>query len=711
MTQNLVIVESPTKSKTIEKFLGKNYVVRASMGHLRDLPKSTFGVDIEHEFEPKYINIRGKGELIKELKSIAKKSDRIYLATDPDREGEAISWHLATLLGVEPTDKCRIEFHEITNTAVKDALKHPRAIDLDKVDAQQARRIIDRIVGYKLSPLLWRKIRKGLSAGRVQSVAVKIIADREKEIAEFVPQEYWTLSAKLREQVHNGIKGEIFEAEAVKYKGKKLELHNAEEAHAAEEALQKAAYSVGEATKKERKRHPAPPFTTSSLQQEANKKLNFTSKKTMLVAQQLYEGVSLGKASVGLITYMRTDSVRFADVATDSIREYITATYGDSYCPKKPNVFSSKKNAQDAHEAIRPTSVLRTPESIAQYLSKDQLRLYTLIWTRAVASQMTDAVYDVTTLLIDAGDYQLRASGAVLKFAGFLQLSGKFADDEKEKRVPYIAAGTQLDLHKLLPAEQHFTEPPAHFTEATLVKELEDKGIGRPSTYAPTIQTILDRGYVGKEGKKIIITELGILVVDMLTKYFTDLIDIPFSAELENELDEIAEHKADKNQIIHKFYDPFAQLLAIADKEIKAVEMPVEVSDVQCEKCGRMMVVKQGRFGKFLACPGFPECRNTKPILKKIGIKCPECGGEVIERKTKSRRIFYGCENYPQCSFTSWDRPTEQKCDKCGKMMLEHIERTGRRRMYCIDPDCPNGKPSLYEKKTASKEAAEEKEK
>lgn len=700
MTQNLVIVESPTKSKTIEKFLGKNYVVRASMGHLRDLPKSTFGVDIEHNFEPKYINIRGKGELIKELKTLAKKSDRIYLATDPDREGEAISWHLATLLGVEPTDKCRIEFHEITNTAVKDALKNPRPIDLDKVDAQQARRIIDRIVGYQLSPLLWRKIRKGLSAGRVQSVAVKIIADREKEIADFVPQEYWTLSAKLREAAKAGKKGEIFEAEAVKYKGKKLELHNAEEAHAAEAALQNAAYSVGEATKKERKRHPAPPFTTSSLQQEANKKLNYTAKKTMMVAQQLYEGVSLGKAAVGLITYMRTDSVRFADVATDSIREYITSAYGDAYCPKKPNVFSSKKNAQDAHEAIRPTSVLRTPESVAQYLTKDQLRLYTLIWNRAVASQMADAVYDVTTLLIDAGDYQLRASGAVLKFAGFLELSGKSGDDEKEKRVPYIAAGTDLELHKLMPAEQHFTEPPAHFTEATLVKELEDKGIGRPSTYAPTIQTILDRGYVGKEGKKIIITELGILVVDMLTKYFTDLIDIPFSAELETELDEIAEHKADKNQIIHKFYDPFAQLLAIADKEIKAVEVPVEVSDVKCEKCGRMMVVKQGRFGKFLACPGFPECRNTKPILKKIGIKCPECGGEVIERKTKSRRTFYGCENYPKCSFTSWDRPTDQKCDKCGKMMMEHQERSGRKRLYCIDPNCPNGKPP-YGKKEA----------
>lgn len=687
MAKNLVIVESPTKSKTIEKFLGKNYTVRASMGHLRDLPKSTFGVDVEHDFEPKYINIRGKGDLIKELKTLAKKSDKIFLATDPDREGEAISWHLAYILGIDPEQKCRIEFHEITSNAVKDALKNPRPIDIDKVDAQQARRIIDRIVGYQLSPLLWRKIRKGLSAGRVQSVAVKIIADREKEIADFVPQEYWTVNAKLREHA----KAPIFEAEAVKCNGKKLEIHNAEEAHAVEEALAKADYIISEATKKERRRRPAPPFTTSSLQQEANKKLNFTAKKTMLVAQQLYEGVSLGKAAVGLITYMRTDSVRFADVACAEIRDYIKDALGSEYCPAKPNVFSSKKNAQDAHEAIRPTSVLRTPDEVAAFLTKDQLKLYTLIWQRAVASQMTDAVYDVTTLLVDADKYQLRASGAILKFAGFLKLSRQ-ADDEKEKTVPFIEAGTKVLLHKLMPAEQHFTEPPAHFTEATLVKELEDKGIGRPSTYAPTIQTILDRGYIAKEGKKLVITELGLLVVDMLTKYFTELINIPFSAELETELDEIAEHHADKNDIIRKFYEPFAKLLAVADKEIETVEMPVQVTDIPCEKCGRMMVVKQGRFGSFLACPGFPECRNTKPILKKIGIKCPECGGEVIERKTKTRKIFYGCENYPTCSFTSWDKPTEEKCPVCGKIMYEHAEKNGQKKLYCMNQECSNCK-------------------
>lgn len=693
MTKNLVIVESPTKSKTIEKFLGKNYTVRASMGHLRDLPKSTFGVDIENNFEPKYINIRGKGDLIKELKALAKKADKVFLATDPDREGEAISWHLAHILDIEPSKKCRIEFHEITSTAIKEALKQPRTIDMEKVDAQQARRIIDRIVGYKLSPLLWRKIRKGLSAGRVQSVAVKIIADREKEIADFIPQEYWTLNAKLRENS----KAPIFEAEAVKYKGKKLELTNEAEARAAEEALLKAKYIVSEASKKERKRRAAPPFTTSSLQQEANKKLNFTAKKTMMVAQQLYEGVSLGKSSVGLITYMRTDSVRFADSARDDIRNYIVDTYGKEFCPAKPNLYSSKKNAQDAHEAIRPTSVLRTPTDVAAYLTKDQLKLYTLIWNRAVASQMSDAVYDVTTLLIDAGDYQLRASGAILKFPGYLQLSGKSAEDEKEKQVPYLEVGTELLLHKLLPAEQHFTEPPAHFTEATLVKELEEKGIGRPSTYAPTIQTILDRGYVAKDGKKLITTELGLLVVDMLTKYFSGLISIPFSAEMENSLDEIAENHADRNEIISKFYEPFNKDLEIADKDIVAVELPVEVSDVPCDKCGRMMIVKDGRFGKFLACPGFPDCRNTKPILKKIGIKCPVCGGDIIERRTKTRRLFYGCENYSKdasgCSFLSWDKPTEEKCPKCGKMMLESIEKSGKKKLYCINQDCPNSKP------------------
>ena len=686
MAKNLVIVESPAKSKTIEKFLGRNYTVRASMGHLRDLPKSIFGVDVENGFQPKYINIRGKGELIKELKTAAKKADKVYIATDPDREGEAIGWHLAYILGLDPESSCRIEFHEITPGAVKEALKHQRKIDLDMVDAQQTRRIIDRIVGYQLSPLLWRKIRKGLSAGRVQTVAVKIICDREKEIANFVPLEYWTITARLREND----KAPVFDADVIKFNGKKLEINNAEEAAKAEAALKGAAYVVEKADKKERKRNPLPPYTTSSLQQDAVKKLNFSTKKTMLLAQQLYEGVNVGKGgAVGLITYMRTDSVRLSDVATAELRSFIGSTYGAEYVPAGVNVYSSKKNAQDAHEAIRPTSVERTPEAVAQYLTKDQLKLYTLIWKRTVACQMKAAVYDVTTLLIGAAGYQLRAGGAVLKFDGFLKLSDKKElASEKEKEVPYLPEQTPLKLHKLMPAEQHFTEPPPHFTEATLVKELEEKGIGRPSTYSPTIQTILDRGYIVKDGKKLVSTELGELIVNMLTTYFKDIINIPFTANLETELDEIAEHEANKETVLENFYEPFSHLLQKADKEIETVEAPVEVSDVKCEKCGRMMVYKQGRYGKFLACPGFPECRNTKPILKKIGVKCPDCGGDIIERKTKTRKVFYGCSNYPECKFTSWDKPTEQHCPKCGHILYEKTDRNGNKKLFCTNENC-----------------------
>lgn len=699
MAKNLVIVESPAKSKTIEKFLGRNYTVRASMGHLRDLPKSIFGVDVENGFQPKYINIRGKGELIKELKTAAKKADKVYIATDPDREGEAIGWHLAYILGLDPESSCRIEFHEITPGAVKEALKHPRKIDLDMVDAQQTRRIIDRIVGYQLSPLLWRKIRKGLSAGRVQTVAVKIICDREKEIANFVPQEYWTITARLREND----KAPVFDADVIKFNGKKLEINNAEEAAKTEAALKEAAYVVEKADKKERKRNPLPPYTTSSLQQDAVKKLNFSTKKTMLLAQQLYEGVNVGKGgAVGLITYMRTDSVRLSDVATAELRSFIGSTYGAEYVPAGVNVYSSKKNAQDAHEAIRPTSVERTPEAVAQYLTKDQLKLYTLIWKRTVACQMKAAVYDVTTLLIGVAGYQLRAGGAVLKFDGFLKLSDKKElAGEKEKEVPYLPEQTPLKLHKLMPAEQHFTEPPPHFTEATLVKELEEKGIGRPSTYSPTIQTILDRGYIVKDGKKLVSTELGELIVNMLTTYFKDIINIPFTANLETELDEIAEHEANKETVLENFYEPFSHLLQKADKEIETVEAPVEVSDVKCEKCGRMMVYKQGRYGKFLACPGFPECRNTKPILKKIGVKCPDCGGDIIERKTKTRKVFYGCSNYPECKFTSWDKPTEQHCPKCGHILYEKTDRNGNKKLFCTNENCEDA-VKIYKGKAAA---------
>lgn len=710
MAKTLVIVESPTKSKTIEKFLGKNYTVKASMGHLRDLPKSTLGVtflpDEEHanEFEPKYINIRGKGDLIKALKTEAKKADKVLLATDPDREGEAISWHLAFILGIDPTSACCIEFHEITAAAVKDAIKHPRCIDMDMVDAQQARRILDRIVGYQLSPLLWRKIRKGLSAGRVQSVAAKIVADRDREIEDFVPVEYWTLSAKLRE----GSKGQLFEAEAVKYKGKKLELHNEAEARAAEEALSKADYIVSDAVKKERKRHPVPPFTTSSMQQEANKKLNFSAKKTMMLAQQLYEGVSLGKTSVGLITYMRTDSVRLAEVAIAEIRDYIKQNIGSEFCPAKENHYSTKKNAQDAHEAIRPTSVMRTPAEMQKYLTNDQLKLYTLIWNRVVASQMTDAVYDVTTLTIDAADYQLRATGSVLKFPGFLQLHSKYDDKEKDSKVPYVEPGSKLLLYKLMPAEQHFTEPPAHFTEATLIKELEEKGIGRPSTFAPTIVTLLTRGYVVKEAKKLLVTELGIMTVDMLTEYFKGLINIGFTAQMEEKLDEVAEKKHTKDEVLSEFYGPFKKDLDHAGVAIPIVEIPLEVSDVPCDKCndGTMMVIREGRFGKFLACPNFPKCRNTKPILHPIGVKCPKCGADILERKSKTGKVFYGCEKYPECDYTTWDKPLNEKCPDCGAMMVEHVERNGSKRKFCSNPECSKARP-VYASKTAAAKTTE----
>lgn len=712
MAKTLVIVESPTKSKTIEKFLGKNYTVKASMGHLRDLPKSTLGVtflpDEEHanEFEPKYINIRGKGDLIKALKTEAKKADKVLLATDPDREGEAISWHLAFILGIDPTSACRIEFHEITAAAVKDAIKHPRCIDMDMVDAQQARRILDRIVGYQLSPLLWRKIRKGLSAGRVQSVATKIVADRDREIEDFVPVEYWTLSAKLRE----GSKGQLFEAEAVKYKGKKLELHNEAESRAAEEALSKADYIVSDAVKKERKRHPVPPFTTSSMQQEANKKLNFSAKKTMMLAQQLYEGVSLGKTSVGLITYMRTDSVRLAEVAIAEIRDYIKQNIGSEFCPAKENHYSTKKNAQDAHEAIRPTSVMRTPAEMQKYLTNDQLKLYTLIWNRVVASQMTDAVYDVTTLTIDAADYQLRATGSVLKFPGFLQLHSKYDDKEKDSKVPYVEPGSKLLLYKLMPAEQHFTEPPAHFTEATLIKELEEKGIGRPSTFAPTIVTLLTRGYVVKEAKKLLVTELGIMTVDMLTEYFKGLINIGFTAQMEEKLDEVAEKKHTKDEVLSEFYGPFKKDLDHAGVAIPIVEIPLEVSDVPCDKCndGTMMVIREGRFGKFLACPNFPKCRNTKPILHPIGVKCPKCGADILERKSKTGKVFYGCEKYPECDYTTWDKPLNEKCPDCGAMMVEHVERNGSKRKFCSNPECSKARP-VYASKTAAAKTTEAK--
>ena len=686
LKRTLLVVESPAKAKTIEKYLGRKYMVRASMGHLRDLPKSQFGIDVEHDFTPKYINIRGKGDLIKALKKDAKAADQIYLASDPDREGEAIAWHLAYILGIDPTSDCRIVFNEITKPAIQEAVKHPRSINMDQVDAQQARRMLDRIVGYKLSPLLWRKVRKGLSAGRVQSVAVKLICDREKEIQAFESVEYWTVGLKLRKA-----KSAMFPAELVQVDGAKTDLHTKQETESVVAELTQQPLQVAAVKKTERRRKPSAPFTTSSMQQDAARKLGFTSRRTMMYAQQLYEGIELGHGgAAGLITYMRTDSTRISELAQGEARDYIRESFGPSYMPEKPNVYAAGKKAQDAHEAIRPTSVARTPASIEKYLTKEQFKLYSLIWQRFVASQMSPAVYDTVSVDIAAGPrFLLRAKGSTLKFAGFTAVYAGADATKKEKDVvlPELAAGDALEIAKTLP-QQHFTEPPPRYNDASIVKTLEEKEIGRPSTYAPIIETIQARGYVQRVDKHFQPTELGFVVVDMLQQYFKDIVNVKFTADLEKELDEIAEGKVEKNVLLRDFYGPFETDVEKADEAIGHVELPVEVSDVQCELCGRMMVVKQGRYGKFLACPGFPECRNTKPLLKDTGVKCPKCGGSIVERRTRRGRMFYGCQNYPDCDYTTWDTPLKDTCPECGAFMLKHHFKNGRTLLYCSNDAC-----------------------
>ena len=708
MHKYLVIVESPAKVKTISKFLGANYKVMASQGHVRDLPKSQMGVDVEHDYEPKYITIRGKGEVLANLRKLVKKADKVYLATDPDREGEAISSHLYYALKLENKKTYRITFNEITKTAVKESLQHAREIDMDLVDAQQARRCLDRMIGYRISPLLWAKIKRGLSAGRVQSVALRIICDREKEIDAFIPEEYWTLNASFAVQ---GEKKPL----VAKYYGTgngKTTISNKEELDKIKESLKGADYRITEVKKGERTKKAPLPFTTSTLQQEASKVLNFSTQKTMRIAQQLYEGVDIkGSGTVGLITYLRTDSTRISEEADAAVREYIKEGFGEEYVAEgDAKKTSDKKIIQDAHEAIRPTSVMRTPSEMQEHLTNDQLKLYTLIWNRVVASQITDAVYDVTTLTIDAADYQLRATGSVLKFPGFLQLHSKYDDKEKDSKVPYVEPGSKLLLYKLMPAEQHFTEPPAHFTEATLIKELEEKGIGRPSTFAPTIVTLLTRGYVVKEAKKLLVTELGIMTVDMLTEYFKGLINIGFTAQMEEKLDEVAEKKHTKDEVLSEFYGPFKKDLDHAGVAIPIVEIPLEVSDVPCDKCndGTMMVIREGRFGKFLACPNFPKCRNTKPILHPIGVKCPKCGADILERKSKTGKVFYGCERYPECDYTTWDKPLNEECPECKSMMVEHVERNGSKRKFCSNPECSKARP-VYASKTAAAKTTEAK--
>ncbi|EHB67368.1 MULTISPECIES: type I DNA topoisomerase [Paenibacillus] len=676
MADSLVIVESPAKAKTIGKYLGSKYIVKASMGHVRDLPKSQIGVEVENDFNPKYITIRGKGSVLKELKDASKKVKKVYLAADPDREGEAIAWHLAHALELDESQSLRVVFNEITKTAVKDAFKTPRKINMDLVNAQQARRILDRLVGYKISPLLWKKVKKGLSAGRVQSVAVKIILDRENEISAFVPEEYWTITAKL------AVKGSSFEAKFTQLNGEKKELSSQEDVNEVLAAIKDASFTVGEVKERERQRHPSPPFTTSSLQQEAARKLGFRAAKTMSVAQQLYEGVELGKeGTVGLITYMRTDSTRISGTAQDEAKEYITEKYGEPFVPESPRQYSKKAaNAQDAHEAIRPTSVLRDPESVKPYMSRDQLRLYKLIWERFVASQMASAVLDTLSVDISAGTAVFRATGSKVRFPGFMKVYVEGNDDgttEEDKYLPELHTGDQLDKQDIEP-KQHFTQPPPRYTEARLVRTLEELGIGRPSTYAPTLETIQKRGYVAIEDKKFVPTELGELVIEQMEQFFPEILNVEFTANMEEDLDHVEEGSEDWVKVLSEFYKSFEKRLEVAEEEMKEIEIEDEVSDEICEKCGKPLVYKLGRFGKFLACSGFPDCRNTKPIVKDIGVTCPKCKeGHVVERRSKKGRIFFGCDRYPECDFVSWDKPSPKPCPNCSSLMVEKKSKQG----------------------------------
>jgi DNA topoisomerase-1 len=668
MAEVLVIVESPAKAKTIGKYLGKKYIVKASMGHIRDLPKSQIGVDIEDDFSPKYITIRGKGQVLKELRDARKKVKKVYLAADPDREGEAIAWHLAHTLEVDENSPCRVVFNEITQDAVKEAFKHPRKIDMDLVNAQQARRILDRLVGYKISPLLWKKVKKGLSAGRVQSVAVKIILDRENEIKAFVPEEYWSVTMHLKSGKAT------FQAKFYGYGKEKVELKSEAEVQSLLERIKGKSLIIREVKENERRRNPAAPFTTSSLQQEAARKLNFRAFKTMSVAQQLYEGVDLGKeGTVGLITYMRTDSTRISPVAQEEARQLITSNYGKEYIPSEPRQYSKKSGAQDAHEAIRPTSAMRKPSDMKPYLSRDQLRLYSLIWERFIASQMASAILDTMTVDIAAGDAMFRATGSKIRFPGFMKVYVEGNDDaqsDEDKFLPPLKEGEKLTKGKVEP-KQHFTQPPPRYSEARLVRTLEELGIGRPSTFAPTLETIQKRGYVMLEDKRFVPTELGTLVIQLMEEFFPEILNVEFTAHMEDDLDHVEEGEADWIKILKEFYGPFQQRLGVAEEEMKEVEIQDEVSDEICEKCGKPLVYKLGRFGKFLACSGFPDCRNTKPIVKEIGVQCPKDQGEIVERKSKKRRIFYGCNNYPECDWVSWDKPVTRPCPKCQSLLVE----------------------------------------
>lgn len=683
MAKILVIVESPAKAKTIEKFLGKShYTVKASVGHVRDLPKSKLGIDIENNFEPGYINIRGKGDLIKDLKKAAKKASKVYLATDPDREGEAISWHLEYILGIENDEACRIEFNEITKDAIKKAIKNPRKIDQNLVDAQQARRVIDRLLGYQISPVLWQKLRKGLSAGRVQSVTTKLICDREKEINAFEPVEYWTIDTKSESKT-----GESIDFKLSAIDGKKAEINNEEEVNKILEIIENKDLHVVKIESKRRKKSAPKPFTTSMLQQEGVNRLGFSTKKTMMVAQELYEGIDVkGEGTVGLISYIRTDSNRISEEAKGKAETYIKETLGNEYYKeeKKSSEKKSSKKVQDAHEAIRPTSVDRTPDSIKDSLSKDQYKLYNLIWRRFVASQMSDSEFELMNVECQIENITFKATGSKMIFDGYTKIYNFY--DREDRILPEISEGDDLKVNGIFP-EQHFTQPPARYTEASLVKTLEELGIGRPSTYAPTIATILNREYVEKNGSSLQPTELGTLVTEILEANFSKLMDVDFTAKLENELDTIEEGEANWKEVVKESYEPFEEAIKEALENIEKVNMDIETDEI-CELCGSNMVIKYGRFGKFMACKNYPECKNTKPIVNKIGVKCPKCGeGEIIVRKTKKGRVFYGCSKYPECDFIEWNKPVEEVCPECGSYMTEKVSKKCKKHI-CSNKEC-----------------------
>ena len=687
--QKLIIVESPAKAKTIGRYLGRGYKVEASQGHVCDLPKSQLGIDPENDFEMKYITIRGRGDILSRIRKEAKNASQIYFATDPDREGEAISWHLYHVLGVDENTPCRIEFNEVTKKAVQNAIKNPRKLDMGRIDAQQARRALDRLVGYKISPLLWAKVKKGLSAGRVQSVATRMVVDRENEINAFIPEEYWDISAECGTSSSRSRNNFVCRLSTVD--GKKIAVTNKNDADKICDLIRADSFRIEELKSKEKKKMPAPPFTTSSLQQEAGRKLSFTTSRTMQIVQQLYEGIEIaGEGIQGLVTYIRTDSVRISDEAMEAVRNFIPERFGTEYLPEEKNEFKGRKNAQDAHEAIRPTNIRRTPDSIKASLTREQYMLYRLIYNRFIASQMSPAVYQTLTADIAGKRIGLRFYGEHKTFSGFTVLYEESADenvDSVEMNLPVLKEKQDIFIRKI-DSEQHFTQPPSRYTEASLVRTLEENGIGRPSTYAPTISTIISRGYVSREKKRLFPTELGIMVTDMMNRYFSEIVDTEFTASMETKLDEIEEGRENWKQILRDFYPEFEKTLLVAEKEIEKIDIKDEISDVPCDQCGAMMVYKMGKFGKFLACPNFPKCRNTKPLLTYIDAVCPKCGKHLLEKVSRKNRKFYGCEGYPECDFVSWDKPVSEKCPQCGSFMVEKRSGKGEIIHLCSNENC-----------------------